>query len=246
MNTNKHLVCQFVQATSIDDAHFKLIRTLFYSGRIYIIDRGSYEGHKRLEFDHVTLHITYPETRPLAPTMPTGVPPVTDDKTIEKYFMNYLMDPGLAKNEIYTYGQYIQPQLEPIIKMLRDQGAGTNQATIAIGNEESITQKDPPCLRTIDCRVMHGKLHFVVYFRSWDLWAGLPENLGGLQLLKEYMANEIGVEDGEMIASSKGLHLYDYQWPIAKLRLNGNIPEGSVITSEEADLGEGWMINKDA
>jgi thymidylate synthase len=32
------------------------------------------------------------------------------------------------------------------------------------------------------------------------------------------MAEEIGVEDGEIIALSKGLHLYDYSWELAKLR----------------------------
>jgi thymidylate synthase len=37
--------------------------------------------------------------------------------------------------------------------------------------------------------------------------------------MKEYMASEIGVEDGEIIASSKGLHLYDYAVPLAKIRL---------------------------
>jgi thymidylate synthase len=56
----------------------------------------------------------------------------------------------------------------------------------------------------------------VVYFRSWDLWAGFPSNLAAIQLLKEYMASEIGVEDGELVAMSKGLHLYDYAWDLAK------------------------------
>jgi thymidylate synthase len=32
------------------------------------------------------------------------------------------------------------------------------------------------------------------------------------------MAQEIGVEDGQIIAASKGLHLYDYVWELAKLR----------------------------
>lgn len=39
-----------------------------------------------------------------------------------------------------------------------------------------------------------------------------------LPVLKEYMASEIGVEDGEIIAASKGLHLYDYVFELAKLR----------------------------
>jgi thymidylate synthase len=33
------------------------------------------------------------------------------------------------------------------------------------------------------------------------------------------MAKEIGVEDGEIIASSKGLHIYDYCWDLAKARI---------------------------
>jgi thymidylate synthase len=32
------------------------------------------------------------------------------------------------------------------------------------------------------------------------------------------MADEIGVSDGEMIAISKGLHLYEYSWEWAKIR----------------------------
>jgi thymidylate synthase len=35
--------------------------------------------------------------------------------------------------------------------------------------------------------------------------------------MKEYVASEIGVDDGEIIASSKGLHLYDYSFDLAKV-----------------------------
>ena len=62
-----------------------------------------------------------------------------------------------------------------------------------------------------------GQIPILVH-NSWDLWGGTPANLGAIQLLKEYMAEEIGVEDGEMIASSKGMHLYDYTWELAQLR----------------------------
>ena len=60
--------------------------------------------------------------------------------------------------------------------------------------------------------------HFFVYFRSWDLWGGLPANLAGIQNLKEYMAEAIGVKDGEMVVESKGLHLYGYAEELANLR----------------------------
>ncbi|MFH1639540.1 MAG: thymidylate synthase, partial [Chloroflexota bacterium] len=97
-----------------------------------------------------------------------------------------------------------------------------NQAFMAVGDAKSISLPDPPCLRGIDTRIRHGSLHFIVYFRSWDLWAGFPSNLAAIQLLKEYMASEIGVEDGEIIAMSKGLHLYDYSWELAKTVVGRN------------------------
>lgn len=81
-------------------------------------------------------------------------------------------------------------------------------------------KNDPPCLRLIDTRIMDRKLHFQIYFRSWDLWGGFPANLAGIQMLKEFMVQEIGhgLEDGEIIASSKGLHLYDYAIQFAEIR----------------------------
>ena len=90
---------------------------------------------------------------------------------------------------------------------------------LQVAHPSDLTLVDPPCLRSIDTRVQDGKLHFTsVLFRSWDLWSGLPANLAGIQTLKEYMAGEIGVEDGEMIVESKGLHLYGYAEDLAKLR----------------------------
>jgi len=37
-------------------------------------------------------------------------------------------------------------------------------------------------------------------------------------MLKEDMAQKMGVEPGETIAHSKGLHLYKYIWELAQLR----------------------------
>ena len=109
-------------------------------------------------------------------------------------------------------------QIEEVIAMYKSKGYGTNQAAMSVSAPSDILLGDPPCLRQIDTRIREGKLHFMVYFRSWDLWNGFPANLGGIQLLKEYMASEIGVEDGEIVAASKGLHLYDYAWELAELR----------------------------
>jgi len=71
----------------------------------------------------------------------------------------------------------------------------------------------------VDTRIKDNKLHMYVYFRSWDLWAGFPSNLAAIQLMKEYIVSELGVEDGELIAYSKGLHIYSHDWKVANMLL---------------------------
>lgn len=212
---------EFVEARDLPDAWFQCIDGILDVGREYVIDRGSYEGQKRLEFDYITVHITYPGVRPLLPDIPPhyGIPNPVQEGYLEEY-LPYLMTPHKQPSEDYTYGERLEPQIQQVIEMYKRDGHRTNQACMSVSTASDIHLVDPPCLRSIDCRIIDDKLHFVVYFRSWDLWNGFPANLGAIQLLKEYMAEEIGVEDGEIIASSKGLHLYDYVWELAKLRAN--------------------------
>ncbi|MBI4919936.1 thymidylate synthase [Candidatus Azambacteria bacterium] len=106
--------------------------------------------------------------------------------------------------------------------IVRDRVYGVILHQRHISNNWNKNPKDKPssqCLRGIDVWIDNGKLHFWVYFRSWDLWGGFPVNLGGIQLLKEYMASEIGVEDGGMIVSCKDLHVYEHTWAVALMRI---------------------------
>jgi thymidylate synthase len=214
----------FIEARDLPDAWFSCIWEILDNGKKYTIDRGSYVGQQRLEFDYITVHIKYPGTRSLLPDIPPsyGIPnPVADDY-LDSY-MPYLMTDVKMEGEDYTYGAYLHKQIDEVINMFKKDGYGTNQAYMTVGDPKSIYLNDPPCLRGIDCRISDGKLHFMVYFRSWDLFNGFPANLAAIQLLKEYMSAEIGVEDGEIIAASKGLHLYDYAWPLAELRTTKKI-----------------------
>lgn len=224
-----------IEARDLPDAWFQCICRILDVGKKYTIDRGSYAGQQRLEFDYVTVHIKFPGVRPLLPDIPShlGIPNPVAEGYLEEY-LPYLMTPEKKEGEDYTYGERLAglwyydhheyicvDQIQEVIDMYKQGGHRTNQACMSISMPSDINLVDPPCLRSIDCRISDGKLHFVVYFRSWDLFNGLPANLGALQLMKEYMSDEIGIDDGEIIASSKGLHLYDYAWDIAKLRMCG-------------------------
>ncbi|MDP6737537.1 MAG: thymidylate synthase [Dehalococcoidales bacterium] len=205
-----------IEARDFSEAWFLCLCRALSEGHEYKIDRGSYSGQRRKELDFVVVKVQYPNSRPLIPDVPQGVPAPSTMEYVESY-LPYLMTAHKAEKEQYTYGQYLEKQISKVIRMYKENGHNTNQAFMTVGDAQSIYLSDPPCLRAIDTRIRDNKLHFVVYFRSWDLWAGFPSNLAAIQLLKEYMSSEIGVDDGEIIAMSKGLHLYEYVWDLARI-----------------------------
>ncbi len=254
-----------IDARDLPDLWFQAVHDILDQGRRFTIDRGSYAGQTRLEYDYFIGHVKYPATQPLIPDIPAscGIPNPVEEGYIyggngyDRSYIEYLMTGHKEPGESYTYGERLTKaplrgdkltwwneenreiidhreingkavfefdntlfinQIEWIIETYQKHGFRNNQMVLQIAHPTDLTLIDPPCLRSIDTRIQDETLHFYVYFRSWDLWGGLPANLAGIQNLKEYMAAEIGVKDGEMIVESKGLHLYGYAEDLAKLR----------------------------
>lgn len=258
-----------IQTRDLPDLWFQAVHDILDNGRRFVIDRGSYAGQTRLEYDYFIGHVINPGygmgTPEILPQIPVdfGIPNPVDFNYVygggeySRSYIEYLMTATREEGESYTYGQrltetplrgvklawwklkredivdlrkidqkvifeknellYIN-QIEWMIKTYKEHGHRNNQMVLQIATPDDCLLLDPPCLRSIDTRIQDGKLHFFVYFRSWDLWGGLPANLAGIQELKKYMADEIGVEDGEMVVESKGLHLYGYAEDLAKMR----------------------------
>jgi thymidylate synthase len=121
-------------------------------------------------------------------------------------------------------------QLEWIIDHFKSKGHGNNHCYITVGDKYSSLSYDKPynnesergtspCLRGIDFKIKQDTLITGVEFRSWDLFSGFPENMGGITLLNEYVANELGVQPGPLAFSSMGLHCYGFQLEVLKQRL---------------------------
>jgi thymidylate synthase len=224
-------------AKTISDAWFQLIFNLFDKAYSQHIQKGSFEHEQyRLQYPGIAVFIEHPSAD-IVPTIPPGlgIPAPTTMEYIEDYFANYLMSPEPGENETYTYASRIQhpmpqggSQLERVVDMLRSTPL-TNQAVIEIATPEDLDvccgkdgKLDPPCLRLLDFKVIPSDdtlmLTVSVYFRSWDLWAGFPTNLGGIELLKQYVASEASLRNGPLYAYSAGAHIYGYQEEIARLR----------------------------
>ncbi len=256
----------FIKATSLSDAWFQTLYQCVEKGRSFTINRGSFEGQKRLEFDHITIHITHPASLPLLPKVNPvlGFPDPVDEHYLDDY-LPYLMTGEEKEGESYTYGQRICKcdldylpddyktlteilvqekevwedrnilieedgkfyvnQMELMIWTYTHKGPRNNQMILQVGQPSDMILVDPPCLRHIDTRIQDGKLHFFPYFRSWDLFGGFPANLAAIEMMKQYCAAQIGVENGEIIAASKGLHIYDYVFEIAEAIRGRSIDE---------------------
>jgi thymidylate synthase len=227
----------YLTAKTISDAWFQLIYNLFDKAYSQKIQKGSFENEQyRLQYPGIAVSIEHPYYD-MVPTIPPGlgIPAPTTMEYIEDYFANYLMNPELADNETYTYASRIQhsmpkggTQLDRIIDMLRETPL-TNQAVIEIGTPDDLDvcygkdgKLDPPCLRLLDFKVIPFQNDLVLtvsaYFRSWDLWAGFPTNMGGIELLKQFVASEANLRNGSMYAYSAGAHIYGYQEEIVRLR----------------------------
>lgn len=243
-------------ARDLPDSWFQLVDACYRNGNDYVIEEGSYEGQLRRELDYVTVRIVDPTVRPLLPDIPPqyGIPNPVEEEYIDNY-LPYILTAEKKPGEQYTYGERLfgpTHRLDPLGEYNRkassqvdeviakfSRGFGNNQACMTIAQPSDIHLTDPPCMRQIDCRITvekdgftdRARLHFFVYFRSWDLWAGYPANLAALVHLQEYMAVMINdhyhsqdpirteVTPGEIVASSKGVHLYQHFWEFARIRL---------------------------
>ena len=121
-------------------------------------------------------------------------------------------------------------QLQWIINHYKEKGFGNNHCCINISYPESkfaydipykteADRQTSPCLQIIDTHIKNNELHFAVVFRSWDLYAAFPTNIGGITMLGEYIANELGIKFGTLSFSCLKLHAYDYQIKLLKTRI---------------------------
>ena len=206
-----------IAGTSISDCWFRCLYQLIEQAKIkdgvsrYTVSSGSDPQQDRIEFDFAIVHIKQPWIRPLIPILPEhlNLPPVSDEKYLNEYML-YLLTSDKQPNEDYTYGERIMVGWDEVVRRLQEKDYNTNQLCLSVSKPEDIFLGDPPCLRQIDIRVDNNVVNFIVYFRSWNLFNGFPNNLAALQQAKELICAETGLEDGEIIALSKGLNIRAY------------------------------------
>jgi len=203
-----------IQARNLPEAWFRVNKEILENGVDFQVGRGSEETlTKKIA---VALEVTHPEERPLV-----------DDKAPVSDLNRYTLENLFTKDEQnydYTYGSRLRKeydQMERIIEKFKEE-PNDRQNIMITRRPDDLDIENPPCLTVVDLEILDEKLVNYSYWRSWDAYAGLPSNLGGLQLLMEFMAKEIGVETGKMIAFSKNVHLYERQFEFVEDLITGD------------------------
>lgn len=218
-----------IKAWNLPEAWHRAVRTVWTEGVDFEVGRGSETTLTRKVA--AAIEVVNPGNRPLLHEKAPA-----DEEYLNEYLLQYLYS-GDKEGEEYTYGERMRraetrdggvvDQVQRVIERLIDEPMD-RQCTITLRYPEDLSNDDPPCLTVLDVEVLPTRgagqatlsgdadsgrvLNFYAYFRSWDAYAGLPTNLGGLQLLKEWMADRVGAEDGSMHAFCKNLHLYERQF----------------------------------
>jgi len=241
---------QYVRGFNLCDAWKQLLKLCLEEGYRRPVYRGAEKWAYRLELDMVAVEVERPDHEWWIWDVPEGVPPPATHESILEYYARYIRTADImAEVQVgqegwdYIYGHRIgapilkaieeQPLDEPIspieaVMRILAETPESNRGVLEIGRPEDIELRHFPCWRYAQFKVRYGKLHGFVVFRSWDLYAGMPVNLGGITLLMIEMTDYIRKHNpemkdlavGKLFAFSMGLHLYERQVKFAEMIVN--------------------------
>lgn len=231
------MITAHLKVRTLEQAWLETIKEVMTNGRVYRKDGGSRAGMLRRALDFFTVEISHPEERPLVPLAKPGLISPCTEADAERYLREYLYNTEApAKNESYTYAQYLTPLVHATAQHFAQSGLYVQQAVMPVGEPWDVVryvqdydrdQVSIPCLRMIDCRIIVDQLVYYIYFRAWNLFGAFPLNMAGIQMLKEIhcvLISELAnaeIKPGPTVAMSKDVHINVIEWDAAVAWIGG-------------------------
>jgi thymidylate synthase len=99
-------------------------------------------------------------------------------------------------------------QIEIIIGKLKRQPTSRRCVAITWYPDIDIVAEHSPCLIMLDFLIRQDKLYTTAIFRSHDIGRAYIANIYGLGKLQKYIADQLGIESGDLTTISISAHYY--------------------------------------
>jgi thymidylate synthase len=111
-------------------------------------------------------------------------------------------------------------QVAEVVQSLRDNPGSRRHIIEGWNVAELDGMALPPCHKTYQFHVAGNRLNGLLYQRSCDVALGLPFNLWGAALLVRMLAQQSGLEPGELVWMGGDVHLYLNHAPLVEEQLS--------------------------
>lgn len=130
---------------------------------------------------------------------------------VRDYYLR-LLDGAAPDGVEYTYGSRLGEQRLAVQALLDGDPHSRVGFMTTWRLEDSGKSSNRPCLVGVQQRVIDGRLNLTLVFRSHDLFAGWPLNLGGWAMYGCARASALGVLPGFLVCHSVSAHVYQRDW----------------------------------
>lgn len=217
-----------IRVRTIEEGYRKLLKEIRLFGKITGQDS---EGQKRQELWELNMVITDQNPEDFS-----SIPhPEYTPEQIQKYCEDF-WNGSEPKDLAYRYGHIIRcgygDQVKAVKKAFKDK-AETFRTVISLWNpENSIAEKDPPCIVLIHPRIIGNFLHLWAYIRTNDMFGGWPLNAAALRYFQHKLLEELRgdlkrpeLNLGELGVTSGSAHVYERNWLAVDSFLGEEKPE---------------------
>lgn len=134
-------------------------------------------------------------------------------------------DGDLGKIYGYQWRKWESPnglridQLNNVLQTLKSSPDSRRMIVTAWNPSDLNSMVLPPCHLMFQFGVSEGKLSCHLLMRSWDVFLGGPFNIAGYALLTMMVAQECGLQLGDLVISSVDTHIYLNHIPQVELQL---------------------------
>lgn len=126
-------------------------------------------------------------------------------------------------------------QIEQLLDMIRTNPDSRRQLVSAWNVSELDKMALMPCHLLFQTYVADGKLSLQVYQRSCDLFLGVPFNLASYALLTHMLAQQTGLQVGDLVWTGGDCHIYSNHMEQVRTQLSRDPYPLPTITLEKAD-----------